>query len=160
MLILTISHHLYLTREERYALHEGKRLEIVGVSVPVWADQGLTSELAQEVFCIYDLCPQGNEKLVSPTSSGYRIILPPKPNYMLENTPTDEEWRVMPIEMQNAWYEKNRIPLSSQNLLDITDGGSEGMRFRYKTNYSKTKPAPTFHFVEIKSTETLQETMI
>ena len=93
MLILTISHHLHLTREERYALHDGQKIKVIGVSIPVWVDQGLTSEPAQEVFCVYELCPQGNEKLVNPIQNGYRIILPPKPNYMLENTPSDEEWR-------------------------------------------------------------------
>lgn len=157
MLILTISHHLYLTREERYALHEGKKIKVIGVNIPVWADQGLTSEPAQEVFCLYDLHPNGNEKLVSPTKEGYRIILPPKKNHMIATKPSDEEWRSMSKEIQESWYEKNVAPLSSQDLLDLEDGGSGSMKFRYKTNMKETT---TFHFLDLKRIEVLKETMI
>ena len=56
MLSLAIHHNLWLTRDQRYAVHNGIELVIVGVSVPVWvANQKSTSEPAQEIFCKYNL---------------------------------------------------------------------------------------------------------
>ena len=159
MLILTISHHIYLTRDERYSLFGGKPVKTIGVSIPVWAEQGMTSEPAQEVFCAYELTNGGGERIVNPTSDGYKVIIPLKTDYMLP-TLTDEEWRKLDKEEQNLWYERRVIPISAKNLLDYKDGGSEYLRFRYKTNYSTKNKQPTFHFIEIKKIEDLLDTIV
>ena len=51
MATLTISHYVYLNREQRYDIHDLKPVEVIGVSVPVWFNNGNTSEPAKEVFC-------------------------------------------------------------------------------------------------------------
>jgi len=55
MLNLTIQHFIHLARDQRYALHEGIELVVVGVSIPVWFLDKVTSEPAKEVFCRYYL---------------------------------------------------------------------------------------------------------
>ena len=55
MATLTVSHYIYLSREQRYELNDGKDIEIVGICVPVWFQKGNTSEPAQEIFCKYKI---------------------------------------------------------------------------------------------------------
>ena len=73
---LTISHYIYLTREERYALFEGKRLETIGVSVPVWFRKGDTSEPTQEVFCKYTITNKLSFRSIVQNDEGYTLNLP------------------------------------------------------------------------------------
>ena len=55
MLRLTIHHNIHLTREQRYALHNGEDLNVIGVSIPIWLIKKGTSEPANEIFCRYYL---------------------------------------------------------------------------------------------------------
>lgn len=72
---LTISHNVFLTREERYALVGGKSIRKIGVSVPIWLKKsGKTDEPAEEIFCWYEL-HGGEEFGVEWTDDGYLLFL-------------------------------------------------------------------------------------
>ena len=64
MATLTISHYIYLTKEQRYALHERQPIEAIGISVPVWFNKGNTSEPAKEIFCKYQIANESVNKIV------------------------------------------------------------------------------------------------
>ena len=56
MLSIAIHHNIWLTRDQRYAIHDGAEIVVVGVSIPVWVHNNkVTSEPAKEVFCKYYL---------------------------------------------------------------------------------------------------------
>ena len=59
MATLTISHHIYLTDEQRYKIHNGEYLSLQGIARPVWFYKGSTSEPAQEIFCPPLILPIG-----------------------------------------------------------------------------------------------------
>lgn len=150
MATLTISHYLYLSREQRYKLHTGETLDIIGVSVPVWFHKGSTSEPAKELFCKYKISNDPVNKTIMPTEEGYSINLPQKVELGDKN---------IPDEIQEA--EATSIQLgTSDKLLDIKDGGSEWLEFR---QYNKVQQGEhqfnVVHFVEIKPVELLQDTL-
>jgi hypothetical protein len=74
-LLLTISHYIYLTREQRYQAFEGQTLEVIGVNVPVWFKGGSTSEPAKEVFCKYIISKELDTFGLSTFEEGYKINL-------------------------------------------------------------------------------------
>jgi hypothetical protein len=137
-LILTVSHNLFLSKSQRYELAEGKELEIVGVSVPVWFHKGKTSEPANEVFCNYKLIPSEDKVFVNNSETGYNIYLPKN--------------------QKNAEGATNPIVL--RNLLDIKDGGIEWLAFRQFAKAKKGKKViDMIHFVEIKKSEEFYESV-
>jgi len=139
MTTLVISHYIYLSKDQRYNLHAGQEMEAVGVSVPVWFHKGSTSEPAKEFFCKYKLTNENTNKVISKTDEGYLVNLPQK----LQKK-TDE----------------SIFSGGSEKLLDIDDNGSESLDFR---QYNKDKHGETefniVHFVEIKTLETLVDTL-
>lgn len=148
MATLTVSHYIYLTKEQRYSLHKGEALEVTGVSVPVWFHKGNTSEPAQEIFCKYYLTNEGENKAIVPVDEGYRINLPQKLAIEKEGIPAD----VQEVVSANLG--------TSDRLLDIADGGAECLEFR---QYNKVQKGihkfNVVHFVEIKPCEILKDTL-
>ena len=72
---LTVSHNVFLSREQRYALVADKAVRTLGVSVPVWLKKsGKTDEPAEEVFCWYELHP-ADAFGITWTDEGYVIYL-------------------------------------------------------------------------------------
>ena len=137
MSTLTISHYIYLTREQRYQLHSGTPLDVVGISVPVWFDKGNTSEPAREVFCNYKLTNEPMSKAIVPFEEGYSINLPQKNKEAIAYQPE-----------------------TSERLLDIKDGGVEGIEFRQNNKvHQGDKKFNIVHFVDIKSDELLKDTL-
>jgi hypothetical protein len=133
MLTLTISHNVFLNEKQRYDLHRGEPVEVIGASVPVWFHKGNTSEPAKEVFCLYRLT---NDKFFRPimqTTNGYHISLPQKPDAHKMTT--------------------------SINLLNIKDGGSEWLYFTQSNIIQGKKKFTTIHFIEIKPIEKLLKTL-
>jgi hypothetical protein len=138
MATLTVSHYIYLTRDQRYRLHSGEALEVVGISVPVWFDKGTTSEPAREIFCKYKLTNNPANKAITPYKEGYNINLPQK---------TDSA-------------SPQKIMTSSKKMLDINDGGSESLEFRqYNVIHTEENKFNVVHFVEIKPEELLKNTL-
>ena len=135
--MLTISHYIYLTREERYQLFNQTSVVTIGVSVPVWFNKGTTSEPANEVFCKYVIMNDKSSKNILQTHEGYNINLPKKfSNFKIE--------------------EKSVI-----RLLDAEDGGCEEMIFKqYSKVIRNNKSYNAVHFVEIKPIELLFSTLV
>jgi len=148
MATLTISHYIYLNREQRYKLHSGESLEVTGVSIPVWFHRGTTSEPAKEMFCKYKLTNEAINKAIMPMEEGYNINLPQKLELGGGNVP-EEVQDVVAVQLG-----------TSERLLDVKDGGSEWLEFR---QYNKVQQGihkfNVVHFVEIKPDELLQDTM-
>lgn len=148
MATLTISHYLYLSRDQRYKLHAGEPIEITGVSVPVWFHKGSTSEPARELFCKYKITNEPVNKAIVPMDEGYHINLPQKMELAKEDVPQEVQ-EVAAIQLG-----------TSERLLDIKDGGSEWLEFRQYNKVHQDKHAfNVVHFVEIKPDELLQDTL-
>lgn len=162
MLSLTIHHNIYLTREQRYALHTEQEVVAVGVSVPVWYMSKITSEPAKEVFCKYTLKNPKRELPVQIMEDGYEISLPFREGVGLDIT--DEEWRRLlrdePDKLEEM-YRKMVQEVSSRNLLDIADGGSESLSYR---ELNKVKRGEQFlnimHFINIEKIEKLTDSLV
>jgi len=150
---LMISHYLYLSHTERYALVSGKTIEVVGVSVPVWFHKGSTSEPAVEVFCEYVLSNDNQDFPVTPFIKGYKINLPQMlVGHKVAARPKPNVWDNMTIDEQERWERLHPQPPLTKDLLDAEDGGLGGLRFK---KYSKIRePDKQFnmiHNIEISS---------
>ena len=156
-IILTISHNIFLTHEERYSLFNGNSISVVGVSIPVWVKRGLLPHDAEEVFCEYLLHNNGKPKKIEPAPTGHIINIPPISNpYWKELMPNDV-WRLMSEDAKEKWYEKNTRPNPSQ-LLDVADGGADGyLSFSYQAEIQKIT---VLNFIEIKPAEALLESLV
>lgn len=138
-LTLTVSHNIFLERDQRYKLFAGEQVECVGVSVPIWYYQRRTSEPGNEVFCKYKLIATEYKIFVKHYDEGYEIFLP----------------------QRSFNPEDNRAnPLTLKNILDHKDGGIEWIAFRqFGEAKRQKKKVNIVHFVEIKTMEELQKTM-
>jgi hypothetical protein len=161
-LSVAVEHFVHLTREQRYALHNGETIKCVGHSVPVWNDKGKTSEPAQEVFCYYTLLNDKTSPVtVKQHKDGYEINLPQlPPNYVKPPVIADELWRMWKPEDKEKYWKKFKVPVSSQNLLDIKDGGSEVLGFgQVERANLKGEPVNLIHYIRIATRESLIESL-
>lgn len=162
MLNLTIQHLIHLTREQRYALHEGIEIVVVGVSVPVWFVNKITSEPAKEIFCHYYIKNPKVDNPVKVRGDGFEITLPYREGKGLSLT--DEEWRILNLqnpEKLERMYKQCVPEVSSQNLLDIQDGGNGGHLY-YREHNKIQEDAQTLHmmhYVQISPIEDLVATI-
>lgn len=138
-LTLTVSHNVFLDRNQRYDLFNDKVVECVGVSVPVWYYQNKTSEPGNEVFCKYKLMSTEYKIFVKHNEEGYEIYLPHK-SFNPEDNRTN--------------------PLTLKNILDHKDGGIEWIAFRQFGKAKKNKKTVNIiHYVEIKTDDDLNKTI-
>lgn len=161
MITLAISHHIFLTKEQRYALSKGETVDVIGCSVPVWFQKGSTSEPAVEVFCEYKLTNQKDHYPIKRADRGYEINMPQLPeDYVPPKRIPEEKWNKLPEEVQKEWLDKNRKPPTAEYLLDEEDGGTSYLRFR---EYNKVKEGDQVnnivHYVEIMTVEELMESI-
>lgn len=136
-LTLSISHLIFLTKQQRYDYFDGKDIEVVGVSLPVWMNKTKTSEPATEVFVKYTLLNRDEKPLVKHNYEGYEIVL-------------------------NSDYGKNEHDYPCiKELLDIKDGGTEWIAFKQnrRLRMKSGKELTLIHFVQIKSIEDLENTI-
>lgn len=160
MLSLTIHHKIYLTKEQRYALHEGIKLVVVGVSLPVWFAKNYTTEPAREVFCKYRLKNTKKDVPVSILDDGYEIVLPNRKGWKPKIS--DEEWREMNKDMalQKKYYDKCISRVTSENLLDAKDGGCECLFYREHNEIVKNQVSTKIaHFINIEDMKLLNNSM-
>jgi hypothetical protein len=156
-IVLTISHNLFLAREERYKLFAGTSINVIGASIPVWVRKGRLPHEAEEVFCEYTIHNNNKPKKVEPAATGHIITIPPISNPYWRALVSDDKWRNMTEEEKTTWYGKHNRPSSNQ-LLDIQDGGADGyLSFSYQ---AKVKKITVLHFVEIKPIEILEKSMV
>ena len=161
LLTLSIVHEVYLTKEERYVLAKGRPVETTGVSVPVWSSEEFTTEPAEEIFCQYILLNNNDPVSIDRTANGYLVTLPSLVGYKPPNYPSNETWRSVPETVREAWYDKHKIPPSGKNLLDVQDGGSAYLRFKYRKKMQhKDHFVNVFHYIELKDMKTLEDSFV
>lgn len=155
-IILTISHNIFLTRDERYSLHEGEDLEVLGVSVPVWVYDGGTTEPASEIFCKYKLLNRERKVSIKTNPTCYEISIPKTSKVSPTGMP-QSLWNNLSLEEKQMWkYTESNLNLGT--LLDITDGGSEFLVFKqYNKSRKRGLSINLIHFVEIKDISELVE---
>jgi hypothetical protein len=149
---LSISHLIFLTRDERYTLVSGKDIVVVGVSISAKSPEDVPSE----VFCRYILQNRPENIRILNTPEGYLINLPQKANVQIP-TLSNDEWRAMSRTEQEEWYERYRLPATAESLKDIKDGGAAYLRFHY---VSLAKQSRIVHIIEIKTMESLLQSLL
>lgn len=145
MATLLISHYIYLTKEQRYSLHQGQKLETTGISIPVWFYKGSTSEPAKELFCHYELTNDSSNRPIEILNNGYNINMPQKPD----------------LETEKGIIKTVFINFdTAERLLDVKDGGVEWLEFQEYTKIDLDGyEHNVIHFVEIKCIELLEKTL-
>lgn len=133
-LSLTISHIIFLDRNQRYDIYEGKECNLIGVSVPVWMKKDKTSEPASEVFVKYKITTNSNKTIIKHNKEGYEISL---------------------CDLETL----NDNDPDIKGLLDIKDGGSEWLAFKQNKKFKmkNNKNLNLVHFVQMKPLEELEE---
>lgn len=159
MLILSILHHIFLSDEEIEKLINGEKLEVTGVSLPVWFQNGNTSEPAEEVFCKYRLLcsndPEPIKHYMKKGSKGYAIEI--RQNKDKPKFPS--HWKSMSEEDQNVWFAEN-IPNDITNARSVANGGSDYLHFQeFNKVKQKNKFYTIYHNVEIKTMQSLLRTI-
>jgi hypothetical protein len=161
MLSLIIHHNIHLNREQRYALHDGKDVQTVGISIPVWYYKNMTSEPAREVFCNYYLKNPKKDVPIEILKDGYEISIPYREGIPLNIS--NEDWRILNIyhpEKLQQLYSQTVEEVSSKNLLDVKDGGSGWLTYREHNKVKiGNKLLNIMHFVCISTIESLIESI-
>ncbi len=134
MLVLSILHNIFLSREEIKRLHNGENIEVISASLPVWYVKGTTSEPAEEVFCKYTITNQKEDIPIIVKKDGYVINVPQIPKDYIEAKISDAEWETWDQNQKNKWYLENPKPLSSASLLPLSEGDSEFLHFKEYNN--------------------------
>jgi len=157
---LSIMHNIFLTKKERYALHEGKKIKTIGVSLPVWFHKGSTSEPAEEVFCKYAIINEAGIQPLQAKKSGYIINVPQLPEDYEPRSLSDEKWRKMSPKERATWYNDNPVPTSSKNLLDLVDFGSQHLSFKITQDATESEAKfNILHFIIIQDQKVLEESL-
>jgi hypothetical protein len=144
--ILSISHNIFLSREQRYVLNRKEAIEVVGTNIPVWFFGDKTSEPGREIFCNYRIYPYKSViKNIKIRKDGYDIFL-------LQER---EDIGSVPSKIKKFFNKKGMAP-SVISLLDIKDRGAEWLYFKsYDRKYMNI-----VHSVEIQKIENLTESLI
>ncbi len=138
-LCLTVSHNIFLTKNQRYKIGESDYTEIeaIGISMPVWCVASAigfrkkckTDEPGDEIFCKYYIDNKKANSVIDILEDGYRIHL------------TSDKMRT--------------------KLLDVKDMGGFGMQFTYNTNLKIADDRyRIIHFVGIEDLELLKESIV
>lgn len=151
MKTLTVTHNIFLDRDQRYRLVAGEEVEAVGVSVPVWFSKGKSTEPAQEVFCKYKLYNRPETFPINTWEEGYTVVLP---------QPHETMQKVVDTLAANTLIGEKLRPPDAKNLLDFKDGGSAYLSFKQYTKvHSGKRSYNILHFVEIKDVADLVESL-
>lgn len=157
MLSLSISHNIHLNKKQRYDLHNGFDLNIIGICVPVWIDKKNTSEPAKEVFCNYCIKNTKDELPIKILSNGFEITLPFRSSSVIDITDNEFLYFLKKNKLENL-YENKNSESSSKNLLDICDGGSNFLTYgELNRVLFNDETINIFHNVIISSIESLED---
>ena len=143
--ILCVSHNIFLTRDQRYDIYKGEKVEVVGVSVPVWFyNKSEVSEPASEIFCKYIIANDdiNQSKVIDIVEEGYEIYLSGGEGSMSK--------------IKKFFKKRDYIPFSKL-LIDIKDGGAEWINFKV---YDVSDKVTIIHSIEIQKIETLNKSLI
>jgi hypothetical protein len=145
---LSVSHYIYLNKSQRYDLHNGKEISVIGISVPVWFDKGNTTEPAQEYFCKYKLINDKSDAGVKQIDEGFSLVMPYFEIVDEKNT-TEEMKKIVQRKLG-----------TTESLLDVSDGGIEISEFKvYQKLQIENELYHLIHFVEIKAIDILLDTI-
>ena len=144
MATLTVAHHINLTRQQRYDLHNGQEIDVIGVAIPVWFYKGNTSEPAQEIFCKYKIKNQKNGVNITRVEEGFEINMPHVDIHDYGDLNPD-------------FVKQMQIKIGTTDcLLDLEENGKEEVYFKfYQKLEIEKKLHHLIHFVEIKTIEQL-----
>lgn len=158
-IVLSLSHFIYLTREERYSLHDGIPVNVIGITLPVWFHRGDTSEPASEVFTEYLIeNDPDKDSIIYTTFKGFQFNLPQIPKDFERVEVSNDEWRRMSDLDKKDLADMNEEPLNSKLLLDLKDGGSEYLHWEQHTKKNKGKRVLAIkNYLEIKDVSKLEE---
>jgi hypothetical protein len=158
MLNLTINHNIHVNRQQRYALYDGESVEVIGISLPVWLKNGITSEPAKEIFCRYILKNATEEKPINVLPDGYEITLPYRPKKSTTKLP-DRLWLKWTMTNPDAlanYYDKRVREISCHNLLDTVDGGSKCLYYREQNQIMyEGQLLNVVHYIQIEDIDEL-----
>tara|TARA_Y100000034_G_scaffold133308_1_gene198422 strand:- start:1879 stop:2394 length:516 start_codon:yes stop_codon:yes gene_type:complete len=159
-IVLSISHHLFLTRDQRYKLRERNELDVVGVSVPVWFERGNTSEPAEEIFSKYVLKNEPGDYFIINHDYGYEINLPQLPEDFKVEDLSNDDYRKMSQDERDEWYKKNSRPICGENLLDYKDAGGMSLKWTMVSNLLRGgKKLTIYNHVSIDDMTRLTDTL-
>jgi hypothetical protein len=154
--VLTIHHNIRLTRDERYSIHNNVKIIVVGTSIPVWCIGDKTSEPAKEIFCKYYIDNKKQEIPIQIISDGYMINLPNRPA-KIPKIIDDERWRQLSVFEKEFYYSRWESEISSQNLLDIKDGGCQSLIYKEQNKIKKDENfINIMHYINIGMIENLE----
>lgn len=153
MLVLSILHNIFLSKEEVDSLFEKEEIETIGVSVPVWYFEGNTSEPAEEVFCKYKLILGDEKQSISIMKNGYCINLPNLPEDYQEKRLTEKQLIKMSEDDVEKWKEENPAYINVKELLK-EDKQEIVFKHFLKKKYNK-RMTNLIHTVEIAKLEKL-----
>lgn len=157
-LTISVSHLIFLSREERYKLIDGETVKTLGVSLPVWFYKGTTSEPAEEVFCRYHLTSSPKSPPIRYLKTGYAVNLPRHQETELELT--NEQWLKMTREQREVWYRSRNFYPKCQDLKDVKDGGAEYLSLKFATvRIIADRKVGVVHYVVIRGIENLQNSL-
>lgn len=154
---LTIHHNIFLTREERIALHSGESLEVIGYAIPVWTEGDATTEPAKEVFCRYYLLNLKQDEMIKILDDGFEINIPNKISKPVKNI-SNEVWRKMNAQEKLIYSNLVGDSVTSLNLLDIADGGAGSIMYREHNKFEQEEDGEMYsiiHFVTISAIDSL-----
>lgn len=158
VLTLTVSHHIFLTPEEGKTLSDGKPIEVVGYSVPVWFFKGNTSEPAGEVFCVYTLTNQPDDYPIKTLNKGYKINLPQLASDKTVPKPSKEDWDKMNLSEQFEWLKENPTTFSGRDLTSLEENEIVMFR-RYNRITENGRRSNAIHIVEIGTMQLLEQSL-
>lgn len=157
MLVLSIMHNIFLSKEEIEKLIKDKEIETIGASLPVWYLKGNTSEPAEEVFCKYKLKISNKKEGVSVLKNGYVINFQELPDDYKEPDLSPEEIEAMTQEQFEEWQNKNPKMANIKDLLNE----KEKATFRQFTKKKQSGYDTTLvHVVEVSKMEKLLKTIV
>lgn len=157
MLGLAIHHNIFLNREQRYAIHSGIDLVVIGASSPVWFSNKRTTEPAKEIFCKYYLKNNKQEIPIKILKDGYEIHFPNRIGKIPELS--NEQWRFLdqndPAKL-DQYYHRCTGEISTKSLLDFQDSGSQHLFYREHNKVKHNEQMLNVaHFVCIEDMEEL-----
>ena len=137
LIVFVVFHNIFLTREERYSIHNGNSVETTGIAIISESssdDKDEKQEILKEIFCKY-VITYGEENVpVQINPEGFIVQIPHRPKKTVIEL-TDDDFRKLTPKEYNHINKKNIPEISSKNLLDLKDGGDETIIYRERNKY-------------------------
>lgn len=158
MLVLTISHNIFLTKSNIEEIRDGNIVVVTGVSNPIWFYKGITTEPAQEVFCNYGIRKADSNVRVGPMPDGYFVLLPAGTSF-LKKEDTDQ-WRAeLQSRIKLGIMLHEEVPRSPATIGTLVSSGHLRFRIQDKRKIG-SHPTTVIHYVEISPVEELVDSLI